>query len=1324
VSSGLDLRVNRSLELLGSLKQTAAKFAKREEQLSRELTSRRYAANRASQEAIGNTESTYATKIAQTEEAFRAEAERVKAVYEGRRARVQRASAAALRNLPARGQEVKGRWLGDLQMRNYNAQRRLPLDIAAADADYAGFTTKLDAHATTLLGLLSRARSSFRGYFTLGSMLRRRRRTEFDADAPLSQHLEQIQGHLATAEEQLGEFDRFALPRFFSYAPLPVFFLLIFGAAAALAWYFGGFNATHAAGTSAVNPPLIIAGIAAVVLFGFVWFVHFLGLSSSKATAKIIAEALGEARRIIDACRAAGPAMAASREAIRQQIEAAHERTCAEIQEQWTRADQVAAEFIATATQKLETQTPRILEKIDRILPPKLQQIESNRAAWYAHLQGEAAALKQKQVETHAAETATLSADEKVRWDEIEADWKREIVPIYQSIDALNAEASSKFPAWSAALVENWTAPTEFTPATRFGHLDLDLSKLPAALPKDPRLALPGPANVSVPLALNFPSQGSLLFETSDSGDPKVIGSLNNVILRLLATTPPGKLSFTIIDPISLGQNFSGLMHLGDYEESLINRRIWTQRDQIEERLAEQGEHIEKVIQMYLRNEYETITEYNEKAGSVAEKYHFLVVADFPAAFSDVAAKRLQSIAQSGPRCGIFTLIHWDSRQPLPAEFVPDDLRKNSICIRRTGGEFVLNKQQTELGAALVCDSPPDPELAVNLVNKIGQSSIDSNRVQVPFVQIAPKPEEMWTLETTSELRIPIGRTGATKLQYLAIGKGTRQHALFAGKTGSGKSTLFHVIITNLALACSPEEVEFYLIDFKKGVEFKCYASKHLPHAKVVAIESDREFALSVLQRVDEELKRRGDIFRKLGVQDIPGYKREGGAEPMPRSLLIIDEFQEFFVQDDPIAQSASLLFDRIVRQGRAFGIHVLLGSQTLGGAYSLARATLGQMAIRVALQCNEADSYLIMDENNSAPRLLSRPGEGIYNDAAGAMEGNSPFQVVWLPDDERDTWLDRTQVLAEQRHKHYPGPIVFEGNAPSDIRENDLLRTALESPPAKPPVTARAWLGAPNSIKGPTEAAFSRQSGSHMLVVGQRDEALLTMVGVSMLALAAQFPKGAAKFVLIHGAVPGSTEADFLDQIVKAIPHDVVVASGLEIPSAMNDLAVDLKARLSNETPANSAPTTFLFIHGLHKFKKLRHEDDFSFSSGDSDSGPNPGAQLNQIITEGSSLGIHIITTVDTLNSVNRFMNRKALTEFEMRVVFQMSANDSASLIDSPKAGDLGLHRALYYNEHEGSLETFRPYALPDSEWLRQAAEKLGERRGTDVPKASPVAP
>jgi hypothetical protein len=572
----------------------------------------------------------------------------------------------------------------------------------------------------------------------------------------------------------------------------------------------------------------------------------------------------------------------------------------------------------------------------------------------------------------------------------------------------------------------------------------------------------------------------------------------------------------------------------------------------------------------------------------------------------------------------------------------------------------------------------------------------------------------MWTLETTSELRIPIGRTGATKLQYLAIGKGTRQHALFAGKTGSGKSTLFHVIITNLALTCSPDQVQFYLIDFKKGVEFKCYATKHLPHAKVVAIESDREFALSVLRRVDEELKRRGDLFRKMGVQDVLGYKREGGTEPMPRTLLLIDEFQEFFVEDDAVAQEASLLFDRIVRQGRAFGIHVLLGSQSLGGAYTLARTTLGQMAIRVALQCTEADAYLIMDESNSAPRLLSRPGEGIYNDSAGAIEGNSPFQVVWLPDEERDSWLDKVRALAEQYpDKCYPGPIVFEGNSPADITENGLLRTVLETSPDQVPVIGRAWLGAPNSIKGPTEAAFPRQSGSNLLIVGQREEASMTMMGVCLFALAAQYPPGTAKFVFMHQAGAGSPEAEFVDQIIQTVPQEVVLVRGQDVGSAIDNIATELKARSASETSPSEAPPIFLFIHGLQKFKKLRHEDDFSFSMSGSEAGADTGAQFNQIITEGSGYGIHILTTVDTLSSVNRFMNRKALGEFGMRVIFQMSANDSASLIDSPKASTLGLHRALFYHEQEGYLETFRPYAMPGRDWFGQMAQKqFGQRQ------------
>ena len=1298
MSSGTDLRVTHSLELLASLKQTVAGFAKREEQIARHLSRRRHAAGHTGEAELEAAQANYKAQLAETERVFGAEVERIKSRYEKRRARVQKYRAATLRNLPARAQEAKGKWLAELQMRNFHAQRKMKADFEANDAAFPGFLVGLEDHKKTFISLSRRVRKSFGGYWSLGRMLKRRVQPT-ESTLPPS---ELLRTHFQTAEAELAHFEQFPIPRFFRYAPLPLWFFLIAGIDAGL--FFG----------LKLEPNVItyIGGGISLVVFGVIWGIHHIGYTQAKPTATMLARAVVEARQII-ASSVSDPATAAQYEAERHRIQEEYDQTYAQIQAQWAQSGNIESEFEYKVRSKVERQASRIEEKIDACIQARLPHLESEKQGWVERFKGELAAFQQQIAQARETEVGTLGAEEQVQWDTVEADWKREITPLYAAIDAINTEIDPKFPAWSEALIQAWTPPTEFSSAAKFGQIHLDLTRNAAEVPKDPRLALSGPAHVSLPLALSFPYQGSLLFETKESGGAKVLDTLNNIVLRLLTNTPPGKLNFTIIDPVGLGQSFAGLMFLADYQELLINRRIWTQRDQIEERMAELSEHIEKVIQMYLRNEYATITEYNEKAGSVAEKYQFLVVSDFPANFSDLAAKRLTSIAASGARCGIYTLIHWDQRQPLPDGFVPDELRKNSVCLYRTGGGFSLGNEQAEIGATLAFDPPPNPDLAVELVHKIGKASIDSNRVQVPFSQIAPQSEaEMWTNDTTNELRIAVGRTGATKHQYLAIGKGTKQHALFAGKTGSGKSTLFHVIITNLALACSPDQVEFYLIDFKKGVEFKCYATKHLPHAKVVAIESDREFALSVLHRVDAELKRRGDMFRKLGAQDVAGYKRAGGTEPMPRSLLLIDEFQEFFVQDDAVAQGASLLFDRIVRQGRAFGIHVLLGSQTLGGAYSLARATLGQMAIRVALQCNEADAHLIMDENNSAPRLLTRPGEGIYNDAAGAIEGNSPFQVVWLPDEERDLWLDKVTKLAAESGRNYSSPIVFEGNAPADIRENELLRSVLATPPAASPPLGRAWLGAPNSIKGPTEATFARQSGQHMLIVGQREEASVMMLGISMLALAAQYPKGAAKFVLFQSTIPGTAEADLLDQIVKAIPHEVTVAHGQDISAAMNDLSAELKTRSSGEIAVHAAPAVFVFVHGLQKFKKLKHEDDFSFSSGGDEGGADPGAQFNKLITEGSGYGLHLIVAVDTLNSVNRFMNRKALTEFEMRVLFQMSANDSASLIDSPKASELGLHRAIFYNEHEGSTETFRPYALPDADWLRQVAEELGKRR------------
>jgi hypothetical protein len=132
-----------------------------------------------------------------------------------------------------------------------------------------------------------------------------------------------------------------------------------------------------------------------------------------------------------------------------------------------------------------------------------------------------------------------------------------------------------------------------------------------------------------------------------------------------------------------------------------------------------------------------------------------------------------------------------------------------------------------------------------------------------------------------------------------------------------------------------------------------------------------------------------------------------------------------------------------------------------------------------------------------------------------------------------------------------------------------------------------------------------------------------------------------------------------------------------------------------------------FLIIQDLQRFKALRPDDDFRFSIDDDAGTANPSKVFADLLSEGGLSGMHVIASIDTWNNVSRWIPRKLLAEFEMRVLFQMSANDSANLIDSPAASTLGLHRALFYNEHLGTLETFRPYALPDPAWIEEIAAK-----------------
>lgn len=916
-----------------------------------------------------------------------------------------------------------------------------------------------------------------------------------------------------------------------------------------------------------------------------------------------------------------------------------------------------------------------------------------------------------QQIQSYVTDLVQAAADAQFWRDQ----WLREAKAIYEAAEKVVDEvrrvtqsAGLMAAPWDDSLWQSWTAVTEssmplfvrigqLTEAGRWQRLDL-----PALLP--------------------LVGGGSVLLKCSGAARAPAVQALQSVLLRLLAAIPPNKLRFTFVDPVGLGQNVAAFLHLGDYNKDLITVKAWTDPQHIEAQLADLAEHMEMVIQTYLRNQFSTIEEYNVHAGEIAEPYRVLVAMDFPVNFSETAARRLVSIVQNGARCGVYAVVLMDTAQPLPHGFNLADLEQATTIIAWDGKRFVWQDEDFK-DCLLELDEPPPAELLNRVLQSVGEVAAQVGQVEVPFGRVAPPSERWWTVDSSTTLHVPLGPIGARQVQNLELGQGTAQHVLVAGRTGSGKSTLLHVLITNLALAYSPQEVELFLVDFKKGVEFKTYATYELPHARVVAIESEREFGLSVLHGLDVELKRRGDLFRATGVDSLVDYRHRSG-EYMPRVLLLVDEFQEFFTEDDSIASQAAQVLDRLVRQGRAFGIHVLLGSQTLAGAYSLARSTMDQMAVRIALQCSDADSRLILADDNAAARLLSRPGAAIYNDANGLVEGNHPFQVVWLPDDERDRYLGQVQTLVQKQGYRPPHPqIVFEGNTPAEVDKNRLLNDLLAAPDwSVPSRRVSAWLGDPIAIKEPTAAHFRRQSGSNLLIVGRDDEAAMGMLAAALIGLATQhlppsrFGEGRASFYILDFSPADAPYVNLFPYLVRLLPHMSRRGGRRELPAIIAEVAAEVDRRLEErETVVPEEPTIFLCIFGLHRARDLRQEEDWgvpSFGEHGEEATPLSSARrFSTILQEGPDVGVHTLVWCDTYANLTRTLDRRSLREFEMRVVFQMSAEDSTNLVDTPAASRLGLYRALFYSEEEGWLEKFRPYGLPSAAWLQWVEKRFGEK-------------
>ncbi|HWA54788.1 MAG TPA: FtsK/SpoIIIE domain-containing protein [Solirubrobacterales bacterium] len=817
---------------------------------------------------------------------------------------------------------------------------------------------------------------------------------------------------------------------------------------------------------------------------------------------------------------------------------------------------------------------------------------------------------------------------------------------------------------------------------------------------------------------------------------PEVVQQVQSLVLRILAQFPPGMARFVFVDPLGAGKSVAPFLHLADYDEGLVGGKVWSESTHIEERLQELQAHIEMVVQKYLRGQFDDIEAHNAAAGEIAEAYRFLVVFDFPAGFTESAAHRLVSITRNGPACGVYAIVLGAPGREMPYGFDGSELDGPATIFTRSGAGNSLAtitgkedvspwQHELDLPPPLILTNPDEEKnLFTRVVSGIGARAKAATNVEVseerllellettlaagltehqPVVERSPRLDDedtWWTGDASLGIAVPIGRVGARAVQSLAlVGTDTSVHALVAGKTGSGKSTLLHAAILNLCLLYSPEELELYLIDFKQGVEFKPYALASLPHARVVAIESEREFGLSVLRGLEREIAARGERFRAAGADDLNDY-RKGTGETMPRVLLVADEFHVLFSDDDALANEAARILDALVRQGRSFGIHVILASQTISGVHQVGRGTMNQIAVRIALQCTESDSQVIFGEDNADARMLSRPGEAIYNSMNGLPEGNRRFQVVLLRDAEREQLLKRIGALAEKRGLAR-SPIVFEGNAQARLEENEELNALLRGEAGgagSSSTPLRAWLGAPISLDGPVPVRFDRRAGGNLLFIGSEsavvDGALVSTIAGALPQVAAA---GGSIEVVDFGGLDEAFAASVNEQA--GLGSNVVrVGRRRQLSEVLGQLRNELEQRI--ESPALPGPPRLLVLHRLQSARDL----DAGAIGLEGDGGP--AEALAAILRDGPEFGIHVLASCDTATNLERRLEPSAQREFGMRLVTRMSENDSLQLIDVPDAAKLLGAQGIFSDEDRSERVKLRCYDFPPTGWLGSFAD------------------
>ena len=295
-----------------------------------------------------------------------------------------------------------------------------------------------------------------------------------------------------------------------------------------------------------------------------------------------------------------------------------------------------------------------------------------------------------------------------------------------------------------------------------------------------------------------------------------------------------------------------------------------------------------------------------------------------------------------------------------------------------------------------------DPELAVagsglpdgaRLLPLLGLDRIDAESVRKRWRQRGSTPDIATPLGVTED--------GVFVLDLERDGP----HGLIAGTTGSGKSELLRSLVAGLAAHTDPNHLTFVLIDYKGGAAFdEC---SRLPHTVGMVTDLDEQLGERALRALEAELHHRERLLRRARADNLRDYLAKGPTEPLPRLVVIIDEFATMAAELPDFISSLV----GIAQRGRTLGVHLILATQRPSGAVNdNIRANTN---LRIALRVQDAaDSADVIGTRAAAELNRNRPGRAFVRLGPEETVAIQTALVTCVTAEEEDAAVDVAPFL------------------------------------------------------------------------------------------------------------------------------------------------------------------------------------------------------------------------------------------------------------------------------------------------------------------------